>query len=218
MLRYAPLVIAFVVVGSPDAFGGDRRSGRVWITAHAGVTFGTSVTLEQEGVTSEDLSSADGVDPLFGISAYYRTAFLDFGVLVDSVGGGLFADDDADRPIGGKLRVAALVRWRYLNERWGALVLGLRPGWVGFNHSDYLRNRVALQLGREPGQLDGIDTFNSGFTFGAHVGVVFYLSDSASVFVEAEAMTAVTGLQSNDAAVDLDTAQPLFTIGVELGL
>ncbi len=47
-----------------------------------------------------------------------------------------------------QFRVAASVRWYYLDEPWGAFHIRLAPGWMLFSHSDAVRFQAGARMGR----------------------------------------------------------------------
>lgn len=182
-----------------------------WVGVHGGATFGTNVTIGN----LTPLDSTDTADAAFGLSAYWRTTRFDIGAQVDSIGSGTFMGLSRERRIGSKTRVAALLRWRYLDESWGGLFMRLSPGWVALSHSDHIRSQVAVNLGREADQIGGIDTYNGGFTFGVDFGFMVYFTRDFAALLEIEIVTSTATIQEGSEETDFAVVQPVFSIGIE---
>ena len=211
------LAFGLVLMTSSSPHAGAPRSGTFWLGLHGGVTFNTTIDLSHRSAESE-LTPTDSADPSFGISFNYRTTRLDFGLLIDSFGAGAFQGLDRTRGIGGRSRIAANLGWRFFEDGWGALSLHFRPGLLLANHNDHLRSQVAVVLNRQPTQLSGIDSYNSGFVIGSGIGIAFYLRDFLSVYLEVEVVTSTLTLQGDALEVRMRTVQPLFNFGLRAKL
>ncbi len=189
----------------------------LWLGFHAGVSFGSSVSVDDA-----TLPDSDATDPMFGLALHYRLRRFDLGLVIDNIGGGAFQGFDSDRPVGGMSRVAAMLRWRYLDEPWGGLYMRLSPGWMALSHSDHIRAEIARAAGRDnPNQLsdlEGIDTYNSAFTLGIDFGVLIHLWEGVAAFAELETVTASTTLRVDGQDIDYNLVVPIFALGIETRL
>jgi hypothetical protein len=207
-----------ILAGAPARAGvvsGDTRPGDgFWLSAELGVTFATGVTIDRV-----ELDNTPAPDAVVSLAFAYRLGRFDFGVMGGSVGAGRFrSTSGATHPIGGQGRIAVLARWRFVDERWGALFIGLTPGIAFISHSDDVRARTAEVIGQDPSDLAGVDSTSTGFGFGADLGFAIHLTEAVSLFGQVEVLFTTARLQEGSEGVTWNAIQPLFVGGVEARL
>lgn len=217
----ALVLVAWVALAPVDAGALEPApASTVWVSFHAGATFATGATLSTAG-TATTLDSAGVPDAVMGLGVHYRTSRFDLGLLMSGVGGGAFRGDGdgRERRLGGMARVAALLRWRYLNDDWGALTLRVSPGVAFVSHSDSLRAEVAAAIGRRRTELDGVvDSHNTAFSIGIGFGLMLNLTRAILAYLEFETLTTATTLQEGASEVGYSTVQPSVMLGMEARL
>jgi len=193
---------AFEGLVEPPGSGG-------WLQIRSGVTFADSLTLNDFalGLTS------DG-DPalVLGVGAHWRTSRLDFGALFETASSWAFPSISRDDRVGSQFRLAANLRWRYIEDTWGSLYLALSPGLAVLAHTPQLRFRAS--------QLDGsseasVDTHTLGFSFGFDFGVLIYLSDSLALALHLDLVTSSSALGTERGEVDMVMVRGIFAVGLE---
>ncbi|MCB9732996.1 MAG: hypothetical protein H6745_10340 [Deltaproteobacteria bacterium] len=184
------------------------RSGTGWLDVRVGLTFGDSLTLgDQIRVTN-----SRGPAEIFGIGATYRTSRLDIGVLLEGIGSFYFEGVSRDNRTGSQFRLAANVRWRYIDEPWGALFLRLSPGLMAFDHSDELRFQAANLFGKG---FDEADRNGVGFSLGFDFGILLYLSRAVAISIHLDVVTGTTTMDVGKDSIDIGITRGLFTAGLE---
>jgi len=200
---------ALLVLLTPAAHGALVPSGTGWIEVRAGLTFGDNILLDQ----SVSLPCEDAPGPAFAVGAHYRVSRYDLGLSVESLGSFGFAGLERTNRSGSQLRVAAKLRWRYVEEPWGALFIRLSPGFTAFAHSDELR----VQAGRlRNASLAQTEARTFGFSLGFDFGMMMYLSQHIVLAAHVELLTANTTLNVRDDAVDYSVVRGIFAIGLEV--
>lgn len=177
-----------------------------------GVTSNASVNLQKNG-SSNILESSDESSPSFGVAFAYSAGLFDLGLSVAHSGSGSFRGFNANRPIGGTVAFTAVVNWHYVSEAWGTMYLGFRPGVVLIQHDEHLQSQVAVTLGRQPTQLDGIERFSTGFTFGTTFGLSFRVTQRVSILTEALITMNDVSLQDEADELDYLSTQPTLRVG-----
>ena len=191
-----------------DDENGPPPYGDGWLQLEAGLTF-TDVAL------LDDDSALDSVGtPAFviAIGAIWRTAVLDLGVRVEALGSFQFQGLQRDDRVGPQFRAVANLRWRYVEDDWGALFLRLTPGVAVLNHADPLRFQASQLAG---GNFDKVDRYNLGFTLGFDFGVLVYLSNTIALVFDMDLVSVTTSLGTSERDVDLTMIRGVFTAGLE---
>jgi len=220
----ASAVVALVLTGArPDAHAvpaadqasGERhvRSGDGWLSAWTGVSFGDTVVLGN-GSGAASLAGRSEA-PVFGIDAYYRTSRLDLGLLFEALGSSRFTGLAGDNRIGSHFRVAASLRWRYLDAPWGALFVRLSPGLSVLGHSDALRAEVVGVTGGDATDFARADEFSLGFSLGLDAGALIYLSDRLALSLQVDVLTNTASVGAPGGSVAYAGFRGLFTVGLE---
>jgi len=182
------------------------------VSVQGGFTSNASANLQKNG-NSDILESSDETSPAFGSSFYYGFQQFDVGVAIEHVGSGSFEGFSQNRPLGGKVRIASVFNWHYVAERWGSMYIGMSPGVVFIQHNDHLRSQIATALGRQPTQLDGIDKYNEGFSFGTTAGLLFNVTDTFGIVVEAQILVNDVQLQEESDDLQYLSTQPVLRVG-----
>ncbi|MFO0745532.1 MAG: hypothetical protein U1F43_07650 [Myxococcota bacterium] len=180
-----------------------------WIEVHTGLTFADSLTLDQ---TSALLEGAGAPGMVLGIGAHWRTTRIDLGLMFESTSSFYFKVIEKEFATGGQFRAAANLRWRYIEDAWGALFMRLTPGLMAFRHADPVRQQVAVLDGS---QLEDVDQHSVGFSLGFDFGVILYLSDKLAFTVDLDIVSATTTLGTQGGEVDYGLVRGLFTAGIE---
>ncbi len=184
-------------------------AGSGWLEVRTGVSFGDSATIDQTlAITGKDDPAA-----VFGIGLHYRTARLDFGAIFEHAGSFRFAGLETLRRVGGQFRAAASLRWRYIEEAWGALFLRLSPGLMVFSHSDELRFQVANLTANA--DFRDVDTHNVGFSLGFDFGAVIYITDMVGVSLHLDIVAGTSSIGGLGQDFDYSVVRGLFTAGLE---
>ncbi len=207
-------ILIAVGLGAPaDAHAFEGRVGPPgsggWLQIRSGVTFADSLTLN---ATDVGLTTTGDPGLVLGVGAHWRTSRLDFGALFESASSWRFASVSRDDRVGSQFRVAANLRWRYIEDTWGSLYLALSPGLTVHSHSPQLRFQVS--------QLDGspeasVDTHTLGFSFGFDFGVLIYLSDVLGLALHLDLVTSSSALATESGEVDVDMVRGIFAVGLE---
>lgn len=186
-----------------------------WVSAWFGLSFGDTVLLANDGAT--DARTLDGTSeaPVFGVAVHYRTSRLDLGVVLEGLGSGRFAGLERDHRLGSQFRVAPNLRWRYLDEPWGALFVRLAPGLMIFGHSDALRGQATALAGGDVLSFEQADEFSLGFSLGLDFGALVYLSRRVALSFQLNVLTNTTSLEALGTDVSYTAIRGLFTVGLE---
>lgn len=180
-----------------------------WVHVHTGLTFADSLTLGQSLVM---LQGAGAPGMSIGVGAHWRTSRIDLGVMAEALSSFYFRVVEKDFQTGGEFRAAANLRWRYIEDSWGALYMRLTPGLMVFRHSDPIRNQVAAVDGS---QLASVDTHSVGFSLGFGFGVAIYLSDETALTVDLDIVSATSTLATQGGEVDYGLVRGVFAAGFE---
>lgn len=185
------------------------ESGAGWLQLRTGLTFADALTLDEFALGLES-----GGDPglVLGIGVHWRTTRLDFGAIFESASSWSFPGVSRDNRVGAQFRLAANLRWRYIEDHWGALYLALTPGLAVLSHAPPLRFQAAQLSGSPEGS---VDTHTLGFTFGFDFGVLIYLSDELALALHLDLVTSSTALDTDRGEVDLDMVRGIFAVGLE---
>ena len=195
---------------APNAFESSAPpSSSGWINVHTGITFADSLVLGEQALQL-DGEGAPGM--VFGIGIHWRTARIDLGALFESSSGFYFKPLQQEFPTGGQFRVAANLRWRYIEDAWGALFMRLTPGLMVFRHADAVRQQVASVDGSN---LEGVDTHSLGFALGFDFGVLLYITDDIAITIDLDIVSGTTTLATDGGEVDLSLVRGFFTAGIE---
>jgi len=195
---------------SDPAFSiGSPRYARAWMHLRTGITFADNLIL---GSGALGLESNGDPALVLGVGAHWRTSRIDLGVLFESTSSYAFAGLERDNRVGPQFRVAANLRWRYIEDNWGALFLRITPGLTAFSHSDPLRFQVSELLGTN---LESVDQHNVGFSLGVDFGVLVYLDERFALAIDVDLVSAMTSLDTDGGEVDLDMVRGIFGITVE---
>ncbi len=145
---FTPTVAA---AADPSQLIGPPRYARGWMHVRTGLTFADGLVLDDGSLGLE----SNG-DPGFvlGLGAHWRTSRIDLGLLFEATSSYAFEGLERDNRVGAQFRVAADLRWRYIEDHWGALFLRLTPGISALSHSDPTRFQVAELVG---GDLTTVD-------------------------------------------------------------
>ena len=199
--------------GSVEPGDSGVPSNTGWVDAHGGFTFADTLVIGSALTLDGDGTPAGG----FGVNVFYRTPRLDLGGLVESIGGFRFESLNSTFTTGSHLRVAASVRWRYVDETWGALFLRLAPGASIFRHSDKVRLSVAQLVGRGQAgdDFEGVSDVTAGFSLGFDFGALIYASDRVAISAHLDVVTAATSLDAFGTDLEYATIRGLFSIGIE---
>lgn len=193
------------LAGGPGDLGAPADTG--WLSARAGV--GLVDTL-QVGLEEPGQGAASAL--AFGVGLHYRTARFDVGGLFEGFGASRHGDAGREAPIGSSFRAAGTLRWRYLEQPWGALYLRLAPALMVLGHSDALRDRVA---GFVEGDREAVDALTVAFSLGADAGLLVYLSEGLALSLGVDLVTAATTVGTEVGGVGYNTVRGLFTVGLE---
>ena len=132
------------------------RSG--WLTTRAGVSFTDHVEIAGEPY----IPSFDPA-PTFGIGWTWRFYTFDFGAVIEHTPGARSATLDGESiRLGEQAMVAASLRWRYIDRRWGGFFLRGSPGLGFFGTTETLRGAVAERHQLHPSE---VGRAGVGFSF-----------------------------------------------------
>jgi len=195
--------------GDPSFAVGPPRYARGWMHVRTGITFSDNLILD-----NGSLGLVSNGDPamVLGVGAHWRTSRIDLGVLFESTSSYAFAGLARDNRVGAQFRVAADLRWRYIEDAWGALFLRISPGISLLSHADPLRFQVAELLSTD---LDGVDQHNVGFSLGFDFGVLVYLNERFALAIDLDIVSAMTSLDTNAGEIDLEMVRGIFGLTLE---
>jgi len=211
----ALLLLSLGAASSARAAGEGVASGYGWISAWTGLSFGDTILLGDAEQTNAVTLDGGTEAPIFGIDVHYRTSRLDLGVILEGLGSGRFDGLTLTHRIGSQFRVAAQLRWRYLDEGWGALFTSLSPGLMIFGHSDALRGQVTELAGGDVLGFEEADEFSLGFTLGLDFGALVYLSDRLALSFELAVLTNTTSVSARGQDISYTAVRGVFTAGLE---
>jgi hypothetical protein len=211
-----PLVLsAMLAVATPalaqddDPISRAPRYARGWMHVRTGITFADSAVLDNGSL---GLESNGDPSMVFGIGIHWRTSRIDLGAIFDAFSSYAFSGLARDNRVGGQFRFAADLRWRYIEDSWGALFLRLTPGITAFSHADPLRFQAAELRGAE---LASVDQHNVGFSLGFDFGVLIYLDETIALAVDLDVVSGMTALDTDQGEVDFDIVRGVFGVGLE---
>ncbi|TNF32319.1 MAG: hypothetical protein EP329_10620 [Deltaproteobacteria bacterium] len=219
--RVARLALALLVASLGLGGSGTAHAARApadgdgWLSAWSGLSFGDTIVLGNADATDAVTLNGGGEAPLFGIDAHYRTTRLDLGVILEGLGSGRFDGLELTHRIGSQFRVAANLRWRFVDEAWGALFVSLAPGMMIFGHSDALRGQVVQLTGGDVLGFEEADEFSLGFTLGLDFGGLVYLSERLALSFKLAILTNTTSIKARDQDVSYTAVRGTFTAGLE---
>ena len=202
------LLVCVLPVESAQA---DRTDG-FHVAVLGGLTSNATATLVNNDVP-DVLESSDESSAAFGAMFFYGLRRFDLGVSVEHMGSGSFQGFSGNRRIGGKARIGSILNWHFVSEHWGSMFFGLSPGVVFVQHNDQLRAEIATNLGRQPTQLEGIDRYNTGFSFSTNFGLSFRVTDSVSVMLEGQLVVNDVPLQEESDDLQYLSTQSVLRIG-----
>lgn len=209
------VLLLVLLVAAPPALANDPmrlgppRYARGWMHVRTGITFADSLIID-DGSLGLESNGDPGL--VLGIGAHWRTSRVDLGVLFEAISSYAFAGLARDNRVGAQFRVAADLRWRYIEDHWGALFLRLTPGLSGLAHADPLRFQVAELTGEG---LDDVDQHNVGFSLGFDFGVLIYLDERLAIAVDLDVVSAMTSIDAGPTEVDLDVVRGIFGLSLE---
>lgn len=223
LLTRAVLVLALTAaVMTPSAVGGGGvaradtgftigppRYARGWMHVRTGITFADALTLDD---TALGLQTNGDPALVLGVGAHWRTSRIDLGLTFESISSFAFAGLERDNRVGAQFRVAADLRWRYIEDHWGALFLRLTPGMSILAHADPMRFQVSELVG---GDLASVDQHNVGFSFGFDFGVLIYLEERLALAIDLDVISAMTSIDTDQGEVDLDMVRGIFGLSLE---
>lgn len=191
-----------------DMHLGAPRYGKPWMHLRVGMTFADNLAIDDD-----QLGLASNGDPamVFGIGAHWRTSRIDFGLLFEGMSSYGFAGAENNR-VGAQFRAAADLRWRYIEDFWGALFLRLTPGISALSHADPLRFQVATLTETD---IEGVDQYNVGFSLGFAFGVLIYLEERLALSIDLDVISTMTSIDTDGGEVDLDMVRGLFALSLE---
>jgi hypothetical protein len=209
------IIPAMLICFSLPASAGNRpERSSVWMGVSGGLTFNISILLDRASGQELELPASSDADASFEINLMYRTPRLDVGFLIQNFGGGAFQGLDRTRRIGGRARVAAALRWRFVEFNWGSFYLQFSPGVAFVNHHDHVRSQVATILGRQANQLGDIDTHSIGFGMGNSLGGAVYITQRLMVYLQMQFVILRVQIRDNQDEVGYLSVQPVLKLGL----
>lgn len=223
MSRLMPLVLALLLVSG--MVGGARAqesfykvkqpppAGTGWTYANVGFTFADNITLDDLGKQFQ----GDGPPGMvLGVGAYWRTSRIDLGVLFQGISSFYFDGVTKTFHTGAQFRAAANLRWRYIEDSWGALFMRLTPGLMVFNHSARMREEAGFLRGLAiDNDATGIDQHSVGFSLGFDFGLMFYITDSLALTVDLDLVSGTSSIATPGGEVDFGLVRGLITASIE---
>lgn len=201
------LLIGFAPTARADDFY-PPEAGAGWLQLRTGFSFADTATLD--GFVGLETSGDPAM--VLGIGAHWRTSRLDFGAIFESMSSFSFPGVSRDQRVGSQFRAAAHLRWRYIEDTWGALYLALSPGVIVFDHAPALRFQASQTLGASDST---VDRHTLGFSFGFDFGVLIYISEDLAAALHLDVITSNTALNTEFGDVELDMIRGLFAAGLE---
>jgi len=183
-----------------------------WIHVHTGMTFADSLTLGDNAIQLEG-EGAPGM--VLGVVAHWRTTRIDLGLLFEASSSFYFRQIAQAFPTGGQFRAAANLRWRYIEDAWGALFMRLTPGLMAFRHGDAVRNQAGLLDGST---LARVDQHSVGFSLGFDFGLLVYLTDEVALSFDLDIVSGTTVLGTGRGEIDFGLVRGFFTAGIEFAM
>lgn len=163
------------------------RSG--WVGVRSGVVIDTQI-----GGGILDITTKTLMAPTFGVNAEYRLGPVDLGGVFESLGGTTFLLQNRRRRLGGQMRAAATLRWRFVEQNWGAFYSRLGIGWVGTRLTDSFRDAIVEAQGDGAKRSD-VRQRAHGLAASTAVGVTIYPTRRIAVFIEAEITAEVISMR-----------------------
>ena len=190
---------------SPDGPSDDSA----WLHLRSGVTTADTVVLDD---FVDTLQSTDSTTLGLGVGIHWRTAGFDFGLRFDQLTAWSFEGLERANRVGAQFRTSAELRWRYVDDRWGALYISLNPGLGVMDHADPLRFQIA-NIDGSP--LDAVGEHSLAFAFGFGFGAIIYATESFLVSIDLEVVSFTSSIGTAGREVDIDMVRAIFGAGIE---
>lgn len=205
MLLASPAFAEPIAAGMPS-------EDSAWLHLRTGVTMSDAAVLDGTGTS---LQSTDAPTLALGIGAQWRTAGFDFGLGFEQLTSWSFEGLERANRAGAQFRATAELRWRYVDDRWGALYLSLNPGLGVMDHADPLRFQIA-NIDGSP--LDSVGEHSLAFAFGFGFGALIYATESFLISIDLEVISFTSSVGTAGREVDLDMVRAVFGAGIEWGI
>jgi len=222
MSRLTLLTLALLTFGASEAHAQESfykvkqppPAGTGWTYTDIGFTFADSIVLD-DGAQELDGAGAPGM--VFGVGAYWRTSRIDLGVLFQGLSSFYFNGIDATQfASGAQFRAAANLRWRYIEDSWGALYMRLTPGLMVFDHGVKVREQAGIRKGGGPtNDPVGVDEHSVGFSLGFDFGLMFYLTDRIALSVDLDLVSGTSTIDTSGGEVNYGVIRTIIAAGIE---
>lgn len=206
----ALLAIFLLLAVSFDTHAAMERppSGSGWIGVRSGLVIDTQI-----GGGILDVTTRTLLAPTFGVSAEYRLGRVDVGGVFESLGGTTFLLQNRRRRLGGQMRGAATLRWRFVEQGWGAFYSRLGIGWVGTRLTDGFRDAIVEAQGDGTKRSD-VRQRAHGFAASSALGVTVYASKRVAAFIEAELTAEIFSMRIDGERSPLSVTRTSIAAGV----
>lgn len=206
----ALLAISLLLSASFDARAALERPprGSGWIGVRSGVVVDTQI-----GGGILDITTKTLLAPTFGVNVEYRLGRVDIGGVFEALGGTTFLLQNRRRRLGGQMRGAATLRWRFVEQNWGAFYSRLGIGWVGTRLTDGFRDALVEAQGDGTTRAD-VQQRAHGLAASSAVGVTIYPSKRVAAFIEAEITAEVFSMRIDGERSPLSVTRTSIAAGV----
>ncbi len=151
--------------------------GTGWLTTRAGLSYADHVQIAGRPY----IPNFDPL-PVFGVGWTWRVGTFDFGGLVEHLPGATSESlDGRSIRLGSHVTISTAARWRFIDQRWGAIYVRFTPGLTVFGTTDSLRGAVALNEGVSP---HDVAHAGVGFGYSADLGLLILLSDHVGLHID----------------------------------
>ncbi|MCB9729449.1 MAG: hypothetical protein H6744_08895 [Deltaproteobacteria bacterium] len=206
-LAAALAVVALAPTAARAAF--ERAPGPSgWVGVRTGLIVDTRI-----GGGILDITSRTLLAPAFGVSAEYRFGRVDVGGVFESLGGTTFILEGRRRRLGGQMRGALTLRWRFMEQRWGAVYTRLGIGWAGTRLNDGFRDAVVEAQGDGTERAD-VSQRAHGITASSAFGLILYPSTRVAAFIEGDVMTELFSMRIDGDRTPLSVTRTSVSVGV----
>ncbi len=149
-----------------------------WLTTRTGITFTDHVQLDGDPY----LPSLEPT-PTFGIGWTWRFHTLDIGAVIEHVPGAHTRTLDGEKlRLGDQAMIAASLRWRFIDQRWGGFYLRGSPGLGVFGTTETLRGAIAQrQALSNPGE---VGRAGVGFSYSLETGFFLMLTEQVVLQID----------------------------------
>jgi hypothetical protein len=202
--------IALLATASSEARAAFERppAKSAWIGVRSGLIVDTQI-----GGGILDITTKTLLAPAFAVHVEYRLGRVDVGGVFESLGGTTFLLDNRRRRLGGQMRGAVTLRWRFTEAHWGGFYTRIGLGWAGARLTDSFRDAV-VEVQGDGTVRDDVRQQAHGFAASTALGLILYPGSRVSAFIETEITAELLSLRIDGQGTPLSVTRTSVAAGV----